>query len=244
MPNVQRICDILNFQTPKTRKRIYGDPRTGMDYETLLECSEELRELMDSWLAAACRIDLWPLRERLENDLNRRRVRLFRDPSNKGRAGYEFGLPVREEQDLGLGGGFKMDAKPGRTHAVSLFFQFITGPFHRNVGRCKRCGKFWWNRWGHSNKTYCSSKCASADTATRATRERRDTEHQQKLRLVEAAIRRFERLPAERRSKSNWKTWVQKEAGPHVSANFITRAINRGDLQPPDLATGTLRPPH
>ena len=81
-PNVQRICDILNFRPPKTRKRMYGDPRTGLDYETLLECSEELRELMDSWLAAACRIDLWPLRERLENDLNRRRVRLFRDPSS------------------------------------------------------------------------------------------------------------------------------------------------------------------
>jgi len=233
IPNVQRILDILNFRPPKTRRRLYGDPRTGMDYETLFECKEELGELMESWLAAGCRVDRWPLRERLEADLNRRRIRLLADRSNEGRVAYEFGPLVREEFDLGLGGGYKADIKPGRTHAVSLFFQFITGPFQRDVGRCKRCRNYWWNRWHHPGKIYCSSKCSSADTATRITRERREKDHQEKLQLVEAAMKSFEQLPAAKQRRLGWKRWVKQEAGPDVSLHFITRAINRGEIKAP-----------
>jgi hypothetical protein len=75
---------------------------------------------------------------------------------------------------------FSFDAVPGRTVAVELFFQFITGPFQSKVGRCKRCRTYFWNQWGHSNKLYCNSRCASADTTARVTRERRLKEHQDK----------------------------------------------------------------
>src|SRR5208283_4920998 len=73
-PTLHRILGILNFRAPKPRKgrreRLYGDRKTGMDYATLYECSQELGELMDSWLAAGCRLDQWPvpLRHRLEDD--------------------------------------------------------------------------------------------------------------------------------------------------------------------------------
>jgi hypothetical protein len=236
--NVQRILDILNFRPPKTQKgRLYGDPRTGLDYDTLFECSQELGEFMDSWLAAECRVDRWPLRTQLEEDLNRRAISL--SPANEGRVTFKFSRPIREELDLGLGGGFKYDANPGRTEAVSLFFQFITGPFWKDVGRCKRCRKYFWNRWGHADKVYCSGPCASADTATRATQERRLREHKSKLAAARRAIARFEQLPADRRSllKAKWKSSVAKEAtresGQDVTSNFITRAINQGELKAP-----------
>ncbi|MGA2119645.1 MAG: hypothetical protein ABSH56_33485 [Bryobacteraceae bacterium] len=182
-----------------------------MDYETLFECARQLSELTDSWLAAGCRLERWPLRKQLEDDLNRRRISLRAD--RDGRVGHEFSQPIRQETDLGLGGGFSMDARPGRTEAVSLFFQFITGPFQREVGRCKRCRKYFWNRWGHADKTYCNSRCGSAATAIRATGERRKKEHQAKLRAIKGAVQRFEQLSAETRSRRDWKRWVKDDAG-------------------------------
>ena len=242
---LHKILDILNFRLPRhskvRRERLYGDPKTGMDYETLYECLQELGGLMDSWLAAGCRLDEWPepLRQRLEDDLNRRRISLYSDRGQDGRVSYEFTRATREEIDSGLGEyngkRFTFDAVFGRTEAVTLFFQFITGPFQREVGRCKRCRMYFWNQWGHSNKLYCTSRCASADTAARVTSERRRKEHQDNLATVQRAIKRFEQLSAETHSRygRNWKRWVKGEAGSEVSLNFITRAINTGELRPP-----------
>jgi hypothetical protein len=213
-----------------------------MDYDTLYECSQELGELVYSWLAAGCRLDEWskqPLRQRLEDDLNRRRIVLYSDPNQDDRVSYDFTRPIREEIDLGLGEykgkRFTVDAVPGRTEAAQLFFQFITGPFQREVGRCKRCRMYFWNQWGHSNKLYCTSRCASADTATLVTRERRRKEHHGKLVTVQRSIERFEQLSAETRSRygRNWKRWVKRKAGAEVSLNFITRTVNMGELRPP-----------
>lgn len=233
-PITQRILDILTFRPPETHRRLYGDPRTGMDYETLLECSEELGELMDSWVEAGCRLDRWSLKQQFEDDLNRRKLSLH--ANDGGSVGFDFTPPVRERGDLGLGGGFQIDARPGRTAAVALFFQFITGPFQKDIRRCKRCRKFYWNRSGRKDKVYCGSRCASADTATVRTRERRNQEHQDKLRAVQRAIGKLKRLSPDRRSRLQpiWTSWVAKEAGPEVTPNFITRGINRGELKRPN----------
>jgi hypothetical protein len=233
-PTVERIIQILNFEPPKPRRgvRLYGDPRTGLDFQTLFELSVELGELMVTWLDAGCRLDHWPFRQRLENDLNRRRLFLHSD--DDGRVGYDFSPPIREEADLGFGGGYKIDTVPGRTEAVALFFRFVTGPFQRDVGRCKRCRKFFWNQSGRENKLHCTPRCASADTATRVTREKRVREHEKKLALVRRAIKEFERLSPERRARfQNWKTWVKEQYGSVVTSNFITRAINAGELNAP-----------
>jgi hypothetical protein len=128
-----------------------------------------------------------------------------------------------------------LDRRPGRTDAVALFFQFITGPFQEDVGRCKRCRKYFWNRSGRGDKVYCGSRCASADTATRRTRERRIREREDKLQSVQSGIRRLEGHSSEKRSrlKGSWASWVAKEAGPGVTSNFVTRAVNEGTVKPP-----------
>jgi hypothetical protein len=236
---VMRILNILNFHLAKTRvpgrKRLYGDPRTGMDYETLFECQMELEELMGSWVDAGCRPARWPpkLRERLEDDLSRRRLQLV--PNGDGGFTYDFTPPARTIVDLGLGGGYQADAKPGRTAAVALFFQFVTGPLQSEVGRCKRCQQFYWNQWGHSNKEYCGKRCACRDSATLTTQKRRSEERQKKIRAAQRAIKTFDELSEETRSRLSrtWTKWVAREAGPEVTPNFITRAINRGELRRP-----------
>jgi hypothetical protein len=240
-PIVQRILDILNFRPAKTGRRLYGDRRTGMDYETLFECSEELGELMDSWLAAGCRLAGWEPKQQFEDDLSQRRLRLLAD--REGTVGYDFTRPAREVGDLGLGGGYRIDVRSGRTEAVVLFFQFITGPFQKGVERCKRCRKFYWNQWGHRNKQYCGKLCATRESATRATQERRSEERQGKLRAAQRAIRRFEQLPRETRFRhsSTWTKWVAGEAGLEVTTNFITRAVNTGELNRPETLRSAKR---
>jgi hypothetical protein len=153
---------------------------------------------------------------------------------------FDFSSPIREEVDLGLGGGFKVDAKGQGARAVSLFFQFITGPFWKDVGRCKRCRKYFWNRSGHDDKVYCGRRCASAHTAIRRARERRLKEYESKLAAVRQAIGAFERLSADRKSreKHTWKGWVAnaatRECSPlNVTSHFITLAINQNKLKLP-----------
>jgi hypothetical protein len=243
-PVVTRILDILNLEPPDEEDvdEVYADRRTGLDYNTLFECCPELYQLMDSWLAAGCRFDQWPLRERLENDLNTRRIAFYTPWWDRdGRAYYEFSDPVHETietPDLIHGGLSTKIVDPGWGLAVSLFFQFITGPFYRDIGRCKRCRKFFWNRSGHRDKTYCGARCASADTAEHVTRERRQKEHEHKLKIVQAAIRRFERLSAEKQARSarTWKVWVKQRSGPEITLNFVTRAVNSGEITPPVVA--------
>ncbi len=232
-PIVQRILNILAFRPQKTRRRLWGDPRIGMDYETLFECQPELGELMNSWVEDRCRLDEWRLKQQFEEDLNRRR--LFLCAIGEGPVGFDFTPPIREQVEFGFGGGHQIDALPGRTAAVALFFQFITGPFQKDIGRCKRCRKFFWNRSGRKDKVYCGSRCASAVTATARTRERRTQERRDKLRSAQNAIRTFNRLSPERRSRIGplWASWVAEEAAPGVTSNFITRAINRGELKRP-----------
>jgi hypothetical protein len=240
-PVVERMLEILNFEPPEPRRgirqRLYGDLKTGLDYQTLFEFSGELADLMVSWLAGGCRLNQWKLRQRLEDDLNCRRLFLSSDRDDW--VEYDFSSPIREEADLGLGGGFKLDTVPGRTGAVALFFQFVTGPFQRDVGRCKRCAKFFWNQSGHENKQYCTPRCASADTAKRVTHDKRVRDHEGKLASVRRAIKKFEGLSPERRARfQNWKTWVKEQCGPAVTRNFITRAINAGELDAPICVAG------
>ena len=55
------------------------------------------------------------------------------------------------------------------------------------------------------------------------------------LRSVEAALRSFEQFSAEKQHRLGWKRWVKQRAGPGVTLNFITRAINGGELKAPKL---------
>jgi hypothetical protein len=226
-PIVHFIVDILN-QRPHRRRRDRG---SDLDRQHENEVRAELAELMDSWLAAGCDLEQWRLRKRFERDLNKRKLRLTADPVS-GIVRHGLMDPVRRRVDLEVGSRYKVYDTHGRFGAIELFFEFIIGPLQRTVGRCKRCQKYYWNRWGHSNKQYCTARCARAESATQLTFERRRREHEESLGNIRAAIGSFERLsPARSARIRNWKKWVNQETG--ISLNFITRAINRGEIAPP-----------
>lgn len=229
---VLRILGILNLRwskdPPKARRGRYGD--LGMDYDTLFECEQALAELMDSWLAARCDLRRWPLKQQFESDMNNRELFL-----QSGGDGVQAGFtgPVRGKSDLLLGVGYEMDASPGQTLATSLFFQFVCGPFWRDLGRCKRCRRYFLNLSGHADKVYCNGRCASAVTATETTRRRRAQEYKTKIEAVCEAIAAFEKLSKDRKDRHNWKRWVARRAGGGITQNFLTRAVNKGEFRAP-----------
>ena len=139
-PTLHRILGILNHRPPDPLKthdvRFCGDPKTGMDYETLYECSQELGELMDSWLAAGCRLDQWPAphRRQLEDDLNRRRIFLHSDRDHDGRVSYGFTPPVRERTDWGWGADTRSMLALGARRRFDSSFTSSRVPCKRRLG--------------------------------------------------------------------------------------------------------------
>jgi hypothetical protein len=239
------IVDILNGP----RVSLYGGPsvkvrqrwlaKIGLDYQTASECAHELQKLVDSWLKAGCRLDRWAMREELEKRINTRELRLR--AGSDGRPAFLFSEPsynVIPDEFVRSFGTFvdaEYDRQPGHTVASRLFFEFLTGLYFRDLGRCAACGFYYLNMSGRGDKKFCSRQCATARSARKATRERRRVEFEQKLGAVKAAIRSFERLSFGRRGfiGQDWKGWVAGQAGLGITRNFITRCLNRKLLREP-----------
>jgi hypothetical protein len=232
-PKLWHMLEILNLQVPKDPpNKVHPPfhPELG-NYDTLLRLQRELKWWIDPWLEAGS-ADQWPFAKRLQDDLNRRRLFLRLDAD--GMLKYGFTKPVRKfGEPLGIFGRF--DANPARTKATSMFFDFVTSAFQNEIGRCKRCLKYFWNHSHHASRVYCTNRCASADSATRVIKEKRRAEHQHKLTAAKGAIETFGRLTRARqlKLKRGWKVWVTQNGGNGLTTNFITRAINKGELQPP-----------
>lgn len=251
----RRIVDLLNLPYPyypletrpeeekrarppaQTDPAVDSDADTDLDPETKAECQRYLHEYMKSWLASGCRLDKWPLGNRLLEDINRKEIAFGSDED--GRAVVLFKRKIMTfwwEPPDPLG---RRNVLPGEMEASEMFFQFITGPYYRDIGQCKRCRNLYLNIWGHSDKTYCSQRCASADSAVKKTRERREREHREKLGRVGNGIRDFLNLSPERQARigARWKSRVAN-ALPGVTVHFITRSINRGQLKLPQGLKG------
>lgn len=94
---------------------------------------------------------------------------------------------------------------------------------------CGRCGKFYWNRWGHANKVFCGRRCAAIKTAVEAQRERIAKEHRDKTARITQAIEAFMK---DKPRATEWKEWVAKRAG--VTKNYLTHRLNLGSRSEPD----------
>lgn len=110
--------------------------------------------------------------------------------------------------------------------AFALFLLAAAPRFE--VGRCERCRRFFWNRWGHANKRTCGRRCSQLRVATRNQRARVQREQREKNTRIWRALRSPERrrLPA-----AGWKRWVA--AWAQVSQVYLSRALKRGDFQLP-----------
>lgn len=113
--------------------------------------------------------------------------------------------------------------------AAWLFIDLLIRSSEYDVGRCGRCKGYYLNFSGHRNKVFCSRRCATTMSAERAMRERRMREKDEKLaRAAELCT-----IWKPGRSK-DWKRWVAHRSG--LTTNWLTRALNRGELQPPRLS--------
>ena len=119
---------------------------------------------------------------------------------------------------------------PERTvldHAAVLFVNLVINPYWESLGGpCRRCDKYYVKKTVRQ-ESYCSRRCGAAITALEVTRGRRQAQQKQDLEVAQKAIDAWQ----EQRSATDWKRWTSLET--KLTLSFLTRAVNRGLLQPP-----------
>ena len=121
--------------------------------------------------------------------------------------------------------------RPGlraRRHAIGLFLKLAWHPQCDRLGKCQRCGRYFFGRPGQK----CCPRprrCGSYLAAIRATKERWRETRQNMLTRAQEAITQWElggrRMP--------WKPWVAKRVGK--TEKWLTRAVNHEELTPPQV---------
>jgi hypothetical protein len=115
-----------------------------------------------------------------------------------------------------------------RREVLQDFMTLIANPRWELLGGpCARCGDYF-VKHTKRQKVYCSRNCSSAGTAVPAMKRMRQVEQSRKTRSAQQCI--VEWGKAKRRL--GWKEWVSIETG--FTIRWITRAVNRGDLRPPN----------
>jgi len=113
--------------------------------------------------------------------------------------------------------------------AYGAFLQFILHPeFDRLNGPCrsKKCGRFFLRESSHQ-KVYCTSRCASLETAVIAMQRKRLAQKELKKRAVEAAIVKYKR----NRQRSDWRLYVESETG--VTKRTLEGWVKTGFIEAP-----------
>jgi hypothetical protein len=196
-----------------------NQPRSSFD---LFPSLPALRNYLDTWLECGRSFVSWRQRH---PDLHREvcgSCQWFR---------YHLDFPQHRGQEPPDEACFKpvLIGEPPDLPRVLAGWEFanvLVSPLHRDVGSCDRCKRYFLNVSGHRNKLYCGRRCAALESATRATRRRLDRERQEKLKRARAAVRDWTHGKG-----ADWKQWVSRRTG--LSAKFLTRALNRGELKPP-----------
>jgi hypothetical protein len=216
------IVDALNGE-----KLFYPGPREEFaDYDRMLrETPPQLRELVDAWLASGP---------------NLRKFKKSHPKMWEAVSEYWRITPTVLVSADSTGGGAAIAhcPEPGRNsyeEALRFFVWLITNPeCERLAGPCARCGTYYIRiRRSVRNKVYCSRSCGTRATALAAMGKKRNEEHASKLREAARAIRKWENSP----TKDDWKAFVIRRG--HMTARFLTRAVNNGELKPPRKGKNT-----
>jgi hypothetical protein len=217
---------------------------------------ERLLEYFTTWIAADYDLKKWSMREQFRARLFNMRPLLkeeggrpivtvvqFKGSYQQFRQFEEMYVPIHQEheeapEDLEE---IKRDMleEEAESRASDTFREFLQSPFYNAVAQCVTCDRFYLITTGHRGRKYCSQKCASKQTAMKATAERNRRIRSLKARAVQSAIAEFKRLPKSKAANideaEGWKSWVAKRAnvrlrpaGCSVSVNFVTRTLNRG----------------
>jgi hypothetical protein len=96
-------------------------------------------------------------------------------------------------------------------------------------GPCDRCGRYYIKK-RLDQKRYCGRRCAHLASATKATINRLRKERADRLRRANKAAQEWSGT----RTKLDWKHWVSRDQ-PDITPKFLTRAVNKGKLCPPEV---------
>jgi hypothetical protein len=115
--------------------------------------------------------------------------------------------------------------------AVRLFVILLRS--NLSIGKCDlvRCQRYFINASGERSKRCCTRKHAGA----LATERRRARQHAASIARAAEAIEEWERKKPSR----DWKSWVVRRT--QLTSNFLTRGINRGELQAPKSVFSCIR---
>jgi len=184
------------------------------------EFVETLRRLVDTWLTASRNYPEWQKRH---PDLARivapaaRRLQVLHVPPTFRPIWRTVSQPPKDLPDR------------APFEAASLFLNLVTSWRSGDVGKCSHCDRYFLSESGHTEKSYCSRKCAKADSARRSMERKRKSERDEKLEAANALIRECQ---AHKR-REDWKTWVTGNSGGGLTRHWLTRAVNQGWLRPP-----------
>jgi hypothetical protein len=118
--------------------------------------------------------------------------------------------------------------------AAQCFIRLITDPKRDSFGGpCPRCKRYFVRKTAKQS-IYCSRRCASQETAIKATIRFRKEKHEDKLARAERAKLEWEKLSKKGRTKKGWKEWVAT-SDPEITKRFLTRAVNKSELRSPAI---------
>jgi hypothetical protein len=182
-----------------------------------------IARIIGSWVDAGCHVQKWESKNpemayALGKRLEDWRVRMvFREDGRRGPL-LLGAFPFREENPLER-------ANTDRRFALDEFAVFLIAAAPRaEIGRCDRCGRFYWNRWGHTNKRFCARQCSQRQTAIEGQAKMASRQRQEKNRRIRATLKAL--IDTKPRT-ADWRAWVAERA--RVSKNYLTRALRRGD---------------
>jgi hypothetical protein len=183
-------------------------------------------DLLNSWVEAECKLKKWEEDNPAMADKLRRHLanwEVWLSPGPDGRPQPKLVGPNIFEPDISGANGNEWLAY----HLFGMFM--VTAAPRAEIRICERCGGFYWNRWGHTNKRFCGRKCSQLQTAIEGQGKRLRAEHMEKNRRIRQSVKSF---ISRNIQSSEWRRWVAKDAG--VSLNYLTRAVRRGAQGKPD----------
>jgi hypothetical protein len=217
MPSVVPVARGLSIETafnPNLPRSLDDICRTlNQDDSDLL--SQELRKLVIAWQRSGPNLrKMLASHETLAVRVRCGNTFLVATENGNGHLGWE---------PIGFGNPVGWDGV-----ALRYFLYLVVHPaWWRLGGPCARCGRYYVKR-RTSQKTYCRRRCGFAATATAATKTRRLEIHGRKLRRARVLARRWTRSG----TRLDWKKWIARRE-PSLSSQFLTRAVNKGELQQP-----------
>lgn len=176
----------------------------------------ELQRLVQQWMNSGPNlVELFKSDPELENRLRFGRTQLY--PMHDGRGHLDWSPEISGTV-----------LRPYEREALQDFMTLITNPLWKYLGGpCGRCGNYYLKKTKRQ-KVYCSRTCGLKTTAASAMRQRRLREQGKRIRNAQSFVDEW----SKQKRRLAWKPWVSNRTG--YTVRWITRAVNSGELRPPD----------